>query len=100
MSLDRKKRATPLQTGHTGKRANFSVDFTVRELVVVEVGAATFASDAAGDEENLALGKRTTTGNVGAKNASQAVNDRDANTMVGALILAYMSCMSCDVRAE
>ena len=87
ISLDKKKRATPLQTGHTGKRANFSVDFTVRGLVVVEgVGAATLFAD--GDEENLALGKRTTAGDAGARNASQTVNDRDANTMVGALILA------------
>lgn len=86
ISLDKKKRATPLQTGHTGKRANFSVDFTFRGLAVVEVGAATLFAD--GDEENLALGKRTTAGDAGARNASQTVNDRDANTMVGALILA------------
>ena len=93
ISFDRKKRATPLQTGHTGKRANFCVAFTVRGLVVVKGGAAaTFASDAAdgGDEENLALGKRTTAGDAGARNASQTVNDRDASTMVGALILAYV----------
>lgn len=53
------------------------------------VGVATSASDAAdaGDEENLALDKRTTTGDAGARNASQTVNDRDVNTMVGALIL-------------
>lgn len=81
MSLDRKKRATPLQTGHTGRRANFSVDFTLRRLVLDGVGAATFASDSvAGDEENLALGDRTTTGDAGARNASQGVKDRDANT--------------------
>ena len=60
---------------------------------MVEGGAAaTFASDAAdgGDEENLALGKRTTAGDAGTRNASQTVNDRDASTMVGALILAYV----------
>ena len=106
ISLDKKKRTTPLQTGHTGRRANFSVDLTVRVRALVGVfgvGVATSASDAAddaGDEENLALGKRTTTGDAGARNASQTVNDRDANTMVGALILECVRNEASAVRAQ
>jgi hypothetical protein len=105
-SLDRKKRNTPLQTGQTGRRANFSFDFTVRGLgddkSASEEGAEVSAG--AGDEKNLhvlvALGDRITTEDDGAKNASQRVKDRDANTIMNALIACYANPIQYDRSSQ
>ena len=88
--FEKKKRNTPLQTGHTGRRANFSDLATVRRL---EMEGVDTSSGRAGvvvsidGEENLVTTLGTCT-RKGARNASPNGEHTSQATSTRALIVA------------
>ena len=90
--FEKKKRNTPLQTGHTGRRANFSDLATVRRLEMEGVDTSSGRAGVVSIEENLAtalVGTRR-----GARNASPNGEHNQA-TSTRAFIVA-----KCEINAE